>query len=111
MEYFLKKEEFYKELKKFSVNKHRNIFFFLNFGYKYEYTLCFDWDTKSINGKDNYIASCQLYDNRKSGSQKYVTKDLVFDLRKEHIYSDYKLFVFIRDWIQKSIIEYLSNKQ
>lgn len=106
MEYFLKKEQFYKYLKSFAKNKHTNIFFFLDFGTENQYTICFSWDAKTINGKDNYIASCQLYDNRKSGARKYITKDLIFDMRKEHINTDYKLYIFLREWTQKNIVRY-----
>lgn len=106
MEYFLKKDGFYKKLKAFAGNKHMSIFFFHDFGNENQYTMCFDWSPKTPSGKDNFTASCQLYDNRKSGSKKYICDDLIFDMLKQGITTDYKLYKFLRDWVQKNIDRY-----
>lgn len=106
MEYFLKKDDFYKKLKSFSSNKHLSIFFFHDFGKENQYTICFSYAPKTPSGKDNFTASCQLYDNRKSGPEKYICGDLIFDLLKQGVTTDYKLYKFLRDWVQENIIRY-----
>lgn len=106
MEYILKKDSFYKELETFASNKHLNIFFFHNFGPENQYTICFDWAPKTPSGKSNFTASCQLYDNRKSGPKKYITSDLIFDMKKQGVTTDYKLYKFLRDWVQENVIRY-----
>lgn len=105
MEYFLKKDEFYKKLKPFA-NLQTGIHFFLNFGDKKQYTLVFNWSDKTPAGKQNYIANVQLYDNRKTGRDKYITRDLFFNIRENNVTTDYKMYKFIRDWVQKSILKY-----
>lgn len=106
IKYVLEKEPFYEKLKSFASNKYLNIFFFHDFGDKKQYTICFCWSPKKPNGEDNFIASCQLYDNRKSGSKKYIANDLIFDMRKENVKTDYKLYKFLREWVQESVASY-----
>lgn len=76
------------------------------FGDTYQYTLVFDWTSIKPNGEHNYMALAQLYDNRKSGIDKYITTDLNFDMREKGIRTDYGLYKFLRDWIQESIKKY-----
>lgn len=105
MKYYLEKKPFYDKIKKFE-NRHTPIFFFHDFGSKNQYTICFDWSHEKPDGTKNFTASCQLYDNRKSGAGKYIAEDLIFDMLKEGITTDYKLYIFLRDWIQKHISVY-----
>lgn len=105
MEYFLKKGPFYDALKPFA-NKHLNIFFFHDFGDENQYTICFAWSHKTPSGKSNFKASCQLYDNRKSGPKKYICEDLFFDMIEQGVTTDYKLYKFLRDWVQKNVSRY-----
>lgn len=106
MKYYLEKQRFYNTLKNFSGNKHTPVFFFHSFGDNLQYTICFNWAPKTPAGKPNFIASCQLYDNKKSGSGKYITKDLIFDMMEEGVTTDYKLYKFLREWTQKAINAY-----
>lgn len=107
-EYYLEKESFMKSLMKYSFkgNKYISIQLFHNFGDKYQYTLVFDWDCTKPNGEHNYMALAQIYDNRKSGRDKYIAKDLNFDMKEKGIRSNYALYKFLRNWVQKSIEKY-----
>nr|DAT64317.1 MAG TPA: hypothetical protein [Caudoviricetes sp.] len=106
--YYLEKERFMKSLMEYSVKENRYIpiQIFHNFGNKYQYTLVFDWTSIKPNGEHNYMALAQLYDNRKSGVDKYITTDLNFDMREKGIRTDYGLYKFLRDWAQESIKKY-----
>lgn len=106
--YYLEKESFIKKLMKYSLggNKYISIQLFHNFGDKYQYTLVFDWDFIKPNGEHSYIALAQIYDNRKSGRDKYIAKDLNFDMKEKGIRSNYALYKFLRNWVQKSIEKY-----
>lgn len=102
MKYYLDKKLFYEKLKSFT-NKHTGIFFFHDFGH---YTLVFDWRNLKANGEFNPIMFAQIIDRLKSGSKRYVTKDLVWNCLELNTTTDYKLYKFLRDWIQKSIEKY-----
>ena len=100
------KKKLYEQLKPFAKNKYQNIFFFFNFGDENQYTLSFDWCQHLPDGKISYKASTQLWDNRKSGANKYITKDLFFDMQKEQITTDFKLFKFLKVWAGTAVEQY-----
>lgn len=110
------KKKFYEKLKPFAKNKYQNIFFFFNFGDENQYTLSFDWCQNLPDGRISYMASAQLWDNRKSGAKKYITKDLLFDMQKNQITTDFKLFKFLKVWAGTEVKKYeceanLHNKE
>ena len=57
------------------------------------------------------MASVQLYDNRKSGVNKYITRDLFFDIQKEQITTDYKLYKFLKAWAVSAIEKYECDRK
>lgn len=105
------RRKFYEKLKPFAKNRYQNIFFFFDFGDKNQYTLVFNWCQHLPDGKISYMASAQLYDNKKSGANKYITRDLFFDMQKEQITTDYKLYKFLKAWAVSAIEKYECDRK
>lgn len=96
------KKNWYKAFEQFT-NRNVPIFLFFDFSH---YTIIFDWTSIKPDGSFNPIMSAQLIDRNKSGSGKYVTKDLIWDCRKEGTTTDYKLYRYLNKWATESINRY-----
>lgn len=96
------KLKFYEQLKPFA-NKYLPIHFFLNFGDQLQYCLVFSWTSTTPDGKFNPIMYAQLYDNRISGSKKYITNELVWDCRVKKTTTEHRLYMFLDKWVTEAI--------
>ena len=52
-------------------------------------------DENRLANKINHNYTLQIFDRTKSGYEKYLCKDIEFNLIKENIRSDYQLYKFI----------------
>ena len=102
----LDKKWFYENLKGFE-NKHLPIFIDMSICKEtLRYRIIFSWASRKPNGEFNPIMSCQLIDTHKNGPSRYVVPDLIFDCVKENVATDYKLYKFLSDWIDKALENY-----
>lgn len=106
MKYVFEKRPFYEKLKSFAGDNYSPIVFSHEFGDDLQYTICFEWSPMSVTGARNLMASCQLFDNRVSGFRKYIADDLHFNLIEVGATTDYKLYKFLRGWVQENIERY-----
>ena len=102
MQIELDKNKFYEQLKQFT-NKYIPIFIMMPIGDS-NYSIILDEHRIAQNITHNY--TLQIFDRTKSGYEKYVSKDIEFNLIKENIKSDYQLYKFIN----KKIKEVLEDK-
>ena len=64
------------------INKDSNIYISLS-------------ETRLTTDKIDYDFNLQIFNKTISGAEKYLCKDIEFNLLKENIYSDYQLYKFI----------------
>ena len=102
MQIELDKNKFYEQLKQFT-NKYIPIFIMMPIGDS-NYSIILDEHRIAQNITHNY--TLQIFDRTISGYEKYVSKDIEFNLIKENIKSDYQLYKFIN----KKIKEVLEDK-
>jgi len=93
MKYRLDKNRFYKQLKSFS-NKYIPIFIQMPLNEESKYSIILD-EFRISGEKATHNYTLQIIDRTKSGYQKYMCKDIEFNLIKENIKSDFQLYKFI----------------
>lgn len=104
MKYGLDKNKFYEQLKQFA-NKYIPIFIQMPINLESKYSIILDeFRTSSEKAKHNY--TLQILDRTKSGYEKYMCKDIEFNLIDENIKSDFQLYKFI----SKKVNEVLEEK-
>lgn len=94
----LDKNKFYEQLKKFD-NKFISIFIMMPINKKSKYSIILDENRVAQKIDHNY--TLQIFDRTKAGYEKYVCKDIEFNLIKENIKSDYQLYKFINKKINE----------
>ena len=103
MENKLDKKRFYEQLKKYS-NKYIPIFISMPINEKSKYSIILDeFRTSGENAKHNY--TLQIINRTKIGYEKYMCKDIEFNLIQENIFSDFQLYKFINKKINEIIGE------
>lgn len=97
----LDKKWFYEQLKPFGANKYTPIYIDMPLNKNdTRYRLIFDWSPLKPNGEFNKMMSAQLIDTHKTVSTgKYIVPDLWFDCIKENVTTDYKLYKYLKQWI------------
>lgn len=94
----LDKEKFYEQLKRFN-NKYIAIFIMMPINQNSKYSIILDENRFAQRMNHNY--TLQIFDRTKSGYQKYLCKDINFNLIQENIKSDYQLYKFINKKIKE----------
>lgn len=92
MQIRLDKNKFYEQLKRFN-NKFIPIFIMMPINEQSQYSIILDENRIAQKIDHNY--TLQIFDRTKSGYEKYLCKDIEFNLIKENIKSDYQLYKFI----------------
>ena len=100
----LDKIKFYEQLKQFS-NKYKPIFIMMPINSNSKYSIVLD--ENRLAQKITHDYTLQIFDRTVSGYEKYVCKDIQFNLIKENIKSDYQLYRFIN----KKISEVIKDEQ
>lgn len=101
----LDKTWFYNHLSKFN-DKYVPIFIDIPINKEnMRYRLIYSWRNIKPDGSFNPLMSCQLVDITKQGWNKYVVPDLNFDCIKENTTTQYKLFKYLSNWIDKALKE------
>jgi len=99
MEHQLDKKLFYEHLKPFA-NKHLPIVINMPLNpHDVRYRLIFDWSSRKPNDEFNPIMYAQLLDTTKQGYHQYVVPDLIFNGPNEGVTTDYKLWLYLDQWI------------
>lgn len=93
MKYKLDKNKFYEQLKCFT-NKYIPISIQMPLNKESRYSIILDEFRTSV-GKITHDYTLQIYDRTKTGYEKYMCKDINFNLINENISSDYQLYKFI----------------
>lgn len=96
----LDKNKFYEQLKQFT-NKYKQIFIMMPINRNSKYSIVLD--ENRLAQKITHDYTLQIFDRKKSGYEKYVCKDIQFNLIKENIKSDYQLYKFINKKINEVI--------
>lgn len=95
----LDKKIFYKQLKSYT-NKYIPIFIIMPIKEKSKYKIILD-ECRTTNDKIKLDFLLQIIDSTKSGFEKYMCKDISFNLINENIRSDYQLYKFINRKIEE----------
>mgnify|MGYP005765793961 FL=1 len=98
MQIKLDKNKFYEQLKRFN-NKYIPIFIMMSINENSKYSIILD--ENRLANKINHNYTLQIFDRTKSGYEKYLCKDIEFNLIKENIRSDYQLYKFINKKISE----------
>ena len=99
----LDKQYFYQMLEPFGKSKHIPIFIDMTLNKEnLRYRLIFSWTNIKPNGDFNPIMSAQLIDTHQQGSKKYVVPDLIFDTIIQNTTTQYRLFKYLSNWIDRS---------
>lgn len=98
MQVKLDKNKFYEQLKRFN-NKYIPIFIMMQINENSKYSIILD--ENRLANKINHNYTLQIFDRTKSGYEKYLCKDIEFNLIKENIRSDYQLYKFINKKISE----------
>lgn len=98
MQIKLDKNKFYEQLKRFN-NKYIPIFIMMPINENSKYSIILD--ENRLANKINHNYTLQIFDRTKSGYEKYLCKDIEFNLIKENIRSDYQLYKFINKKISE----------
>ena len=98
MQIRLDKNKFYEQLKRFN-NKFIPIFIMMPINEQSQYSIILDENRIAQKIDHNY--TLQIFDRTKSGYEKYLCKDIEFNLIKENIRSDYQLYKFINKKISE----------
>lgn len=98
MQIKLDKNKFYEQLKRFN-NKYIPIFIMMSINENSKYSIILD--ENRLTNKINHNYTLQIFDRTKSGYEKYLCKDIEFNLIKENIRSDYQLYKFINKKISE----------
>lgn len=93
MKHKLDKNKFYEQLKRFT-NKYIPIFIQMPLNEESKYSIILD-EYRTSGAKATHDYTLQIYDRTKSGYEKYMCKDINFNLINENIKSDYQLYKFI----------------
>ena len=101
MQIKLDKNKFYEQLKQFN-NKYIPIFIMMPINPNSKYSIILDENRIAQKITHNY--TLQIFDRTKSGYEKYLCKDIEFNLIKENIRSDYQLYKFINKKISEVLI-------
>lgn len=96
----LDKIKFYEQLKRFN-NKYIPIFIMMPINKESKYSIILD--ENRIAQKINHNYTLQIFDRTKSGYEKYLCKDINFNLIEENIRSDYQLYKYINKKINEEI--------
>ena len=96
----LDKTKFYEQLKQFN-NKYIPIFIMMPINSNSKYSIILDEYRLAQKIDHNY--TLQIFDRTKSGHEKYLCKDIEFNLIQENIKSDYQLYKFINKKISEVI--------
>lgn len=88
----LDKIKFYEQLKRFN-NKYIPIFIMMPVNSDSKYSIILDENRVGQKITHNY--TLQIFDRTKSGYEKYLCKDIEFNLINENIKTDYQLYKFI----------------
>ena len=99
MQIKLDKNKFYEQLKRFN-NKYIPIFIMMPIGNS-NYSIILDENRIAQKIEHNY--TLQIFDRTKTGYEKYLCKDIDFNLLKENIRSDYQLYKFISKKINEVV--------
>lgn len=99
MKYKLDKNKFYEQLKRFT-NKYIPIFITMPINNDSKYSIILD-EFRTSGGKITHEYTLQIYDRTKSGYEKYICKEINFNLINENIRTDYQLYKFITKKINK----------
>ena len=101
----LNKKLFYQQLKLFSTNK-LPIYISMQIDIDSKYHINLSEDritTMKMNFNPNF--TLQILDSTKSGYEKYLCNDIVFNLAEEGIKTDYQLYKFVNNLVEKNILE------
>ncbi len=98
MQVKLDKNKFYEQLKRFN-NKYIPIFIMMPINENSKYSIVLDENRIAQKIDHNY--TLQIFDRTKSGHEKYLCKDIEFNLIKENIRSDFQLYKFINKKISE----------
>lgn len=94
----LDKIKFYEQLKQFN-NKYVPIFIMMPINSNSKYSIILDENRLAQKIDHNY--TLQIFDRTKSSYEKYLCKDINFNLIEENIKSDYQLYKFINRKIKE----------
>lgn len=97
----LDKNKFYKQLKQFS-NRYVPIYIQMPINNQSRYSIILD-EFRNTTNKLTHQYTLQIFDRTKSGYEKYVCKDITFNLLDENIKSDYQLYKFINNKISEVV--------
>ena len=99
----LDKQLFYEYLANFS-NKHLPIYIDMPINRnELHIRLIFSWTSKRPNGEFNPMMYAQLVDTTKTVSAgKYILPDLVFDCFEKGVISQYKLYKYLKAWVESA---------
>lgn len=100
MQIKLDKKKFYEQLKQFN-NKYIPIFIMMPINSNSKYSIILDENRLTRKIDHNY--TLQIFDRTKSGHEKYICKDIDFNLIQENIRSDYQLYKFINRKINEVV--------
>lgn len=89
----LDKKMFYEQLKRFT-NKHIPIFISMPINEESDYSIILD-EFRTTREKTSHNYCLQILDRTKTGYERYICKDIEFNLIQENICSDYQLYKFI----------------
>lgn len=98
MQIKLDKNKFYEQLKRFN-NKYIPIFIMMPINENSKYSIILDENRIAQKIEHNY--TLQIFDRTKTNYEKYLCKDIEFNLIKENIKSDYQLYKFINKKINE----------
>ena len=98
MQVKLDKNKFYEQLKRFN-NKYIPIFIMMPINENSKYSIILDENRIAQKIEHNY--TLQIFDRTKTNYEKYLCKDIEFNLIKENIKSDYQLYKFINKKINE----------
>ena len=93
MKKLLDKNKFYEQLKMFT-NKYIPIFIQMPINDESNYSITLD-ENRTTRGEIRHNYTLQIFDRTLSGYEKYICKDISFNLIDENINSDYQLYKFI----------------
>lgn len=98
----LNKNKFYEQLKQFN-NKYIPIFIMMPIENS-RYSIVLDENRLTNKTSHDHNYTLQIFDRTKSGYDKYLCKDIEFNLVNENIKSDFQLYKFINKKINEVLI-------
>lgn len=100
----LDKKKFYEQLKQFT-NKYIPIFIDMRVNENSKYKIILDEYRTTVDKNMKLDFTLQIIDTTKNGYEKYICKDINFNLVKEGITSDYQLYKHIDKILREKIGE------